>query len=119
LILAALIVSAALSRTVPHFRPAVGYSAKVAAIGCLFWVLLSNLDSPVVRLLESRPLVWLGVLSYSLYLWQQLFLNYTRDEWIYRWPQNIVAALLAAVASYALVESKFLRFKNRAARSTG
>lgn len=114
-VLAALASSAVLSRTVPHFRPALGYSIKVWALGCVFWMVLNNIESRLLRILAWRPLVGLGVLSYSLYLWQQLFVNHTRPEWIHRWPQNVVVAVAAAAASYLLVESRFLKMKDRAA----
>lgn len=109
-----LLVSTVLSRLVPHFRPALGYSVKVATLGVFFWVVLNNTHSRLFRILEWRPLVALGILSYSLYLWQQLFVNYTRPEWIHRWPQNVLAALAVAAASYFFVEAKFLRMKDRA-----
>jgi len=30
-------------------------------------------NRPVSAILEARPMKWIGRLSYSLYLWQQLF----------------------------------------------
>ena len=63
----------------------------------------------VGRTLETRPLVAIGVLSYSIYLWQQLFLNRTTDQVITTFPLNIVLAAIAAVASYSLIERPFLR----------
>ncbi len=37
--------------------------------------LVTVYDGPVGKLLNSKPLVWIGKLSYSLYLWQELFWN--------------------------------------------
>ncbi len=64
------------------------------------------------RALNSRPFVVVGILSYSLYLWQELFLN-PMDEvsFFTAFPQNVVFALLAAAVSYRLVERPFLLLK--------
>jgi hypothetical protein len=62
---------------------------------------------------ETRPVVLVGTLSYSLYIWQQPFLDPHGALWICRWPQNIVFVAAAAVASYFLVERAFLRLKDR------
>jgi peptidoglycan/LPS O-acetylase OafA/YrhL len=63
------------------------------------------------RILESRILVRLGVLSYSIYLWQQIFNNRHASEWFNRFPINVVLAITAGALSYALVEQPFLRLK--------
>jgi peptidoglycan/LPS O-acetylase OafA/YrhL len=65
------------------------------------------------RLLETRPMVFVGVLSYSLYLWQQLFLNPHNTHWIAAWPANVVLAIGVALISYFMIESPFLRLKDR------
>ena len=77
----------------------------------LIWSLANRADSPVGQFLHRKSVVVVGVLSYSLYLWQQLFLSPTRDDWYCRWPQNIGLALLAAAVSYIFIERPFLRLK--------
>lgn len=70
---------------------------------------------PLGRLLNRQPLVSVGVLSYSLYLWQQLFLIQSRPvtSVFVVFPLNILMALACAAASYHLIEKPFLRLKHR------
>jgi peptidoglycan/LPS O-acetylase OafA/YrhL len=56
------------------------------------------------RLLDLSPVRWVGRLSYSLYLWQQPFLDRESHEWFARYPINLVGACLAAALSYYLIE---------------
>jgi peptidoglycan/LPS O-acetylase OafA/YrhL len=64
--------------------------------------------------LNWKPLASVGVLSYSLYLWQQLFLNkYDVPTWYTSFPQNIFFAFAAASASYFVIEKPMLRLRER------
>jgi peptidoglycan/LPS O-acetylase OafA/YrhL len=70
-------------------------------------------DTPSARVLNLAPLRFVGVLSYSLYLWQQLFLNRHSDSWVAAFPVNLVLVFAAAMASYYIVERPFLMLKDR------
>jgi peptidoglycan/LPS O-acetylase OafA/YrhL len=70
-------------------------------------------DDLLAKILESRVLVTLGALSYSLYIWQQLFLGAAGRHWWTIFPVNLLGALAAAVASHVLIERPFLRLKER------
>ena len=63
-------------------------------------------------ILNVRPVVWLGKISYSLYLWQQLFVygEHARP-WYF-----VVFAIGLASASYYLVEQPMLRLRERKSR---
>jgi peptidoglycan/LPS O-acetylase OafA/YrhL len=67
----------------------------------------------VGRALNYAPLVFVGTMSYSLYLWQQLFLNRSASGAMSRFPLNIALACAAALASYYLVERPSLRLRRR------
>jgi len=69
--------------------------------------------SAVGRFLDWRPMAFVGVLSYSLYLWQQPFLNRDGSALWNVFPVNLALAFLFALASYTLVERPFLRLKDR------
>ena len=64
-------------------------------------------------LLNLRPVVWLGTLSYSLYLWQQPFLNRQGSGPWSAFPLNLALAMLCAAASYYFVEQPFLAMRER------
>ena len=94
-------------------RTLITYSAQNFGIAaCLDWV-LAKPQSTVGRFLELRPMVWVGVISYSLYLFQQLFLNCRVGGIAPPFPVNIALAFVAASLSYYLVERPFLTMRER------
>lgn len=75
------------------------------------------------RVLSWRPLTAVGLISYSLYLYQQVFLpefgltpSLAGSSGPWTALLGIAAALVAATMSYHLVEQPFLRLKNRFSR---
>ena len=75
-------------------------------------------DSLAGRFLNWKPIAFLGMLSYSLYLWQQPFLDRLSDSWVTAFPQNLVLAFAAALLSYFVVERSFLGLRRRLERTT-
>jgi peptidoglycan/LPS O-acetylase OafA/YrhL len=80
----------------------------------------------VGRILNSRAASHIGVLSYSIYIWQTLFLN--KDNvtvfgpslrLLYTFPFSWLAILAAAELSFNLVEQPSLRLRNHLARRFG
>jgi len=65
------------------------------------------------RVLNAKPLVFVGTLSYSIYLWQQLFLNRASDSPAAAFPLNILLAACVAPLSYFLIERPFLMLRPR------
>jgi peptidoglycan/LPS O-acetylase OafA/YrhL len=65
------------------------------------------------QVLNWKPVAFVGVLSYSLYLWQQPFLNRDSTAWVNKFPQNLVFAVAVALASYLLLEKPLLRLRHR------
>jgi peptidoglycan/LPS O-acetylase OafA/YrhL len=63
------------------------------------------------RVLEQPALVWVGTLSYSLYLWQEPFMNH-ETSWC-PFPANIAFAFAAAAISHYLIEKPVLRAGRR------
>ncbi len=87
-------------------------------------LLLSTVYNPgmfIGRILESAPLRWIGRLSYSIYLWQMLFVCSRSSEppplgILQRSPLNILLVAVCAAASFYLIELPTMRLGHRLAK---
>jgi peptidoglycan/LPS O-acetylase OafA/YrhL len=77
------------------------------------------------RVLEWRPLRWIGTISFSLYLWQELFLPGPTAELAHggfrslqHLPWNLLAILVCASLSRYLIEIPMTRLGHRVAASS-
>ena len=68
-----------------------------------------------VRLFSNPALCYVGKISYSLYLWQQLFLVTKSPNWgiIRQFPCNILVVLALALFSYYMIEQPVLKLRKR------
>lgn len=103
-----------LNRLLPYTVVAVvGMSVINVGIAVLVHRSVYRANDLVGRVLNFRPIVFVGVLSYSLYLWQQPFLNRNSVAWSSAFPQNLLLAALAALGSYLLLEKPLLTLRHR------
>ena len=70
-------------------------------------------DSLAGKFLNHPVVSFVGVLSYSLYMWQQLFLTSLNTTWTGRFPFNLVVVFGVATLSYFCIEKPFLNWKDR------
>ncbi|GAA3706746.1 acyltransferase family protein [Oceanisphaera sediminis] len=79
-------------------------------------IIFLNASNPITQFLSSRILVWIGALSYSLYLWHWpvlAFMRYYTGAAILNWQYNLAFVLLTvalATASFYWIETP-LRLK--------
>jgi peptidoglycan/LPS O-acetylase OafA/YrhL len=65
------------------------------------------------RFLNLQPVAFIGILSYSLYLWQQPFLNRSSHSAACAFPWNLILASAAAAVSYTFIERPALAIRKR------
>lgn len=94
------------------FHLCVFYTLSGFCIALLVWGLVRN-DGLLRRSLDNPVLTTIGIGSYSIYLWQQLFIHPSQPGWIHAFPQNIVLVLGVAFLSYRFVEIPMNRLKDR------
>jgi peptidoglycan/LPS O-acetylase OafA/YrhL len=88
----------------------VGQSILTLGIVLILDVTIRRSQSGFGRLLSLKPIVFVGVLSYSLYLWQEPFLYFRSKMWSF--PTNVLLTVIAALLSYYCIERPFLKKKN-------
>jgi peptidoglycan/LPS O-acetylase OafA/YrhL len=67
------------------------------------------------RVLNWLPITWLGRISYSLYLWQELFCS---NAALHAGFVLVIPAIACACLSYYLVEQPMLRLRERVRRES-
>lgn len=81
------------------------------------WTRFPDSDA-IGKLLNWAPLAFVGVLSYSLYLWQQPFMDRFGHHFFNRFPFNDAFAFVVALASYYVIEKPFLALRYKTKRPT-
>lgn len=77
----------------------------------IFWSVY--VPSTFSKILNLKVVTWLGILSYSIYIWQQLFLTNINNIWINKFPQNLLIVLIVSMFSYYIIEKPILKLKNK------
>lgn len=107
------------------FQHSAGLVDQLLAYSFTLWVIATMLhpESLSTRILEWRPLRFLGRLSYSIYVWHPLFYSvnspvHLSSHWLSvlsERPWKYIATLCAALLSYFLVEKPMIRLGHRLA----
>ncbi len=99
-----------------RYRDIFGYAVEPLLIAVLIMQLVSLSATPWWSWIDARPLKFLGRISYSLYLYQQIAIHPVKHALaaypvVVQLGAAICVTLLMAVISYYLVEQPFLRLK--------
>lgn len=96
----------------PHFFFGVSILAmNLLIVLCIDWA-VTNHDSYFGKILNSAPMIMLGMMSYSIYLWQQpLFINIENSDALIRFPFNLIGLIMLTIISYCVVEKYSLKLR--------
>ena len=98
---------------VSSYRVLPWFAVTVAVL--ILWLVTRN-SSHVHSVLSFPPLVWVGRVSYGLYIWHHFFVAFVREK---TWPLSmklcvgLAASFLVTALSYYLLEKPFLKLKER------
>jgi peptidoglycan/LPS O-acetylase OafA/YrhL len=88
----------------------IGMTVDGAAIMFFLVWCTRNPQHTIGRFLNSRPMVELGILSYSMYVWQSFFINISSP-----WTM-IPLILVVSYASHRLIEQPMLHWRDKVVR---
>lgn len=92
----------------------VGMTVQNLAIAATVHHAIRHHESMVGRFLNARVPVYIGTLSYSLYLWQQIFLHHGEKSALDTpAPLNLAIATAAALVSFYVIEQPCSRWRER------
>ena len=102
--------------------PFPGYAALMPTIGAFWVIVYGGHGTLAARVLSHRYLVFIGLISYSLYLWHQpIFAIYRNVVGETEIPTGVVTLLILLAFALAYLTWRFIErpFRNRAYLSTG
>ena len=99
-------------------------AAQALTLTALVLCTLSSPKGPIYLLLNSKLMVRIGVLSYSLYVWHFIFLkafapNAWPYPWIYGWAVWWIPAVAVSILSWEFLETPILRLRKAFRRKSG
>jgi peptidoglycan/LPS O-acetylase OafA/YrhL len=89
--------------------------AIFSALLIIAYTIIPNTKSFVYKVLNNKAICFVGVLSYSLYIWQQFFLQKAEtvsSSWKH-YPVNILLVFITATCSYYFLEKPFLHLRKK------
>lgn len=115
------VLSPLVASSVSAYRVTLGFGLDAMGCGLLILAAQEPLSEGARRWaawLAHPRLVFLGTISYGLYLWQQPFLTTWNTTISGRFPISLLAILICALMSFHWIERPGLRVKQMFSRST-
>ena len=112
------VVVTAIDSSLPAAAAALTPTVQALAVACAIWVTIERRSGGLYWFLNTSLIAWIGTLSYSLYVWQQLFLSHFAGPRlsafpVYDWRIWWLAAIACACTSYYAVERPILRVRDK------
>jgi peptidoglycan/LPS O-acetylase OafA/YrhL len=99
----------------PH--PRIHFALTETALNlCICYAIVRYIEFPgcsVGRILNNPAVSFIGKLSYSLYIWQQIFMNRYGTGLVQAFPINVAASFGCALASYYSLELPMAGMRKR------
>jgi peptidoglycan/LPS O-acetylase OafA/YrhL len=109
LVAVAVVIAGNRNLPIPAFAPLFAHLGVAAFINFA----VERSDGAIGWFLNTKPMVWIGQLSYGLYLWQQLFCFRSELGWFGSFPQNVLATVLVSALSFYLLETPLAKVRQR------
>ena len=89
------------------------FGNTIISVSILFLLLAytSPSEGLIFQILNCKTLVHIGILSYSIYIWQQFFFIGVFDVFWRTFPYNLLTIYLVSLGSYYLFEKPFLKLR--------
>ena len=95
----------------PEYSYILGQSFSNLGIALILQYLVRTPAGLIGKFVSNRLFVWFGLISYSLYIWQQPFTNFKLNAFEVSFPQNIALSIITAYLSHTLIERAFISRK--------
>jgi peptidoglycan/LPS O-acetylase OafA/YrhL len=99
------------------FLYSIGLTLEAISTAVMILWLARNPDSLLGRFLNLKIVAYVGVLSYSAYLWQTFFIHSSNPTALGRMPYAFLWIWVMAWLSYTVIEQPALRLRNRVYRN--
>jgi peptidoglycan/LPS O-acetylase OafA/YrhL len=86
---------------------------NVFNISLLFWYIINLKKGIIYLIVNNSILIFIGMISYSIYLWQQIFFSKNDIFHIDNVPFRFISIFLIGLLSYYFIEAPFSRFKTK------
>src|SRR5262249_3624452 len=112
-----LVVPLILALDVGRSHPRIHLAVTETALNlCICYAIIRYTEFPNStpgRFLNNPYVAFVGKLSYSLYLWQQIFMNRFGTSILQMFPINVGASFACALVSYYVIELPMAGMRNR------
>jgi peptidoglycan/LPS O-acetylase OafA/YrhL len=113
LVMLALVATFVASELSWRWSIAITFTIESICLTLILWAVVRRPEAVIGSILNAKWLQAIGVASYSLYLWQQLFVFRDKTTFWRTFPQNLLFAFLAGFLGYLLVERPIVNLKKR------
>ena len=97
----------------PEFLLKIDFLFQAFGVGMLLTFIFIKQASNLTRALQLQPLVYIGQISYGLYIYQGLFLRTGPGsvQWFQQFPQQLIFTIILTVISYHTIENYFKKLR--------